>query len=385
MARYLFGSFGRIVVWIIIIACLVNAFAFPPLWVAVVLLVLAGPCVAIPAIRAAKGMHPESNRSKGELMENIDECFSERKLLRNWIPVNGIGELNYMLGSTRSGEEPIVSIDFGQTEQGTTIVSIWMSQSISGGLNRGRGTPFFTRGASRALRKIKEAAARIEAMEGVRPEPRLDMPPSPPPEPKPDIPPLPQPEPIPEPPKPKALAKPAEVKKAARLQAPPTIPVDVRQTATGAVGRPGTEISELGMAVLESAHTLVCRHTDSDEVLRLAQSRQSALSENTSNNAIQYTCRMIEESDEINAGIVKMGLNNTNHSANAIRGRQIAGALKGMGESAEKHYLNAMSGLAADSTPGGVRKAIDELSVASQIDHQNRAYPIIIEALQAEL
>jgi len=122
-----------------------------------------GPCIALPAILAAHGKHVMSTRSKEELRRIIESKFSDKK----WSKTGGLGEMNYKLGANfmdvtmAHGNGPTVSVDFSM-QSGATLVSIWMSESTSGGLNKGKGTPFYTLGASRAYSKINEVAKLIE-------------------------------------------------------------------------------------------------------------------------------------------------------------------------------------------------------------------------------
>jgi hypothetical protein len=380
MARHLFGSFGKIIVWLFIIGFVIAGFYMPGWFAFAGISAIVGPSVAIPAILATRGKHLASTRKKRELMQEVKDCFSDRKLASNWVPAQGTGELNYTLQNTRSGAEPMISIEFDESNDGTIFVSIWMSAWSSGGLNGGRGTPFWTWGASRALRKVKETAARVESLGGALLPQSLkegnhqksedtfrSVPDAVPPS-----------TPVP------ALLSTEAPLASQTAVVKKTSPQPVQKMNVDAAKKSGA-VSELGHMVIELSHILVCKHSDSKNVLDLAQARRKAVNEKSLYYDKNSARKGSEETDGFLASSVKRNLNDTCHNASIIRGMGILGALDKMDETAETHYLTAMSALAADSTLGGIRKAIDELSVASRLDHQNRAYPIIIEALQAEL
>jgi hypothetical protein len=70
--------------------------------------------------------------------------------------------MNFRFQNAKSGCEPIVSVDLAEMGHGTTRVSVWMSEWTSGGLNGGKGTPFWVWGGVRALNKVREIAKLVD-------------------------------------------------------------------------------------------------------------------------------------------------------------------------------------------------------------------------------
>lgn len=162
------GSPLKILVWLIIIGCVIGGFS-SPIWLAVALvLLLGGPLIAVPAMLAVRGRHIASSKSPGEIGQIVQAQFSQQKLGRNWeAQSNGNGKLSFALTSTKYDCEPVVSIDITDTGEGARHVSIWMSEWTSGGLNGGKGTPFWVWGGIRSLNQINTVARAIAPAPGV--------------------------------------------------------------------------------------------------------------------------------------------------------------------------------------------------------------------------
>lgn len=162
MGKLLFGSFGKIVFWIAIAVAFAYAFQYPQLFLLVLILLVAGPCVAIPAIIARNGKHIVTRKTEAQLKQTVTSTFELKKFGRNWSAVRPEdGKLAYKLQSTKSGAEPVVTVDWEAGGHGTQV-HIWMSTYWSGGLNGGRGTPFWVFGSNQSLAKINEVAKAIE-------------------------------------------------------------------------------------------------------------------------------------------------------------------------------------------------------------------------------
>lgn len=159
MPGLLFGSVMKVLGWIVIIIFTVLGFQYPGLFLVVLLLLLCGPCVAIPAMIARNGKHVVSSMSISEVKQTIKSKFAEDKIGRRWTSVeHDAGEMNFKLTSTKVDREPIVSIDWEETGDGTTLVHVWMSRYWSGALNDGKGTPWWVFGSHQALSKVNSVA-----------------------------------------------------------------------------------------------------------------------------------------------------------------------------------------------------------------------------------
>jgi hypothetical protein len=152
-----FGSFGKVLFWIFIIGFAIAGFEEPALFVVALFFLLGGPCVAIPAMIAVRGKVVASSQSIKQLKQSIPTAFAGKKAGRTWVAVReGEGALNFALQSCK--HPPTVSIAFEDSGDGTAIAHIWMSEWTSGGLNGGKGTPFWVWGGVRALSKVNEIA-----------------------------------------------------------------------------------------------------------------------------------------------------------------------------------------------------------------------------------
>ena len=88
------------------------------------------------------GKQVPSTKSSAEIKQAVESCFGEQKLGQKWWPVkHGIGEINYQLQISKTGWEPVVSLDLEDGGPGQITVHVWMSHYTMGGLNGGRGTP----------------------------------------------------------------------------------------------------------------------------------------------------------------------------------------------------------------------------------------------------
>ena len=165
VAQILFGGFRKIMMWIIIIAFVAimidseypqGAFTF----------MLAGALIispAIPAILAAKGRTVLSCKSKKELRGLIESEFSSKKG-KTWSACEGVGDLNFSLNLS-AFPGPTVSIGFVDINGKGTEVLIEMTEWSTGGFTPPffwAADPFWHHGASKALKKIKQVASRIE-------------------------------------------------------------------------------------------------------------------------------------------------------------------------------------------------------------------------------
>ncbi len=163
VAKMLFGSFLKVLFWIVFLIVFFYAFKQPFLFLVVLFLLLVGPCVAIPAMIARNGKHVMTAKSVSELTQIVSSTFALKKVGRNWSQVQAEdGKLAFKLRSTKAGSEPIVSVDWESAGSGI-MVHIWMSQYWMGGLNGGRGTPFWVFGSHQALAKISEVAKAVRS------------------------------------------------------------------------------------------------------------------------------------------------------------------------------------------------------------------------------
>jgi len=164
MVRMLFGSVGKILDWIVTIIIFFGLYSYSVILAfgVLVFLLILGPCVAIPAMIAAHGRHILSDKSIPEVQQIAARTFQIRRAGRTWTPISqGLGQVNYELSLKKSDSQPVVSVDFTPADQGGVIVSVWMSEWTSGGLNGGKGTPFWVWGGVRALNKVSEIAKAI--------------------------------------------------------------------------------------------------------------------------------------------------------------------------------------------------------------------------------
>lgn len=168
MFKILFGSFMKVVFWIVFLIVFFGAFKLPFLFLLALVLLIGGPCVAIPAMIARNGKHVLTSKSVADLMSIVTSTFAIKKIGRKWaqVPVSKDvdGKLAFQLQSTKAGSEPIVSVDWERTDNGT-LVHIWMSQYWMGSLNEGKGTPFWVYGSTQSLAKINEVAKAVQAVE----------------------------------------------------------------------------------------------------------------------------------------------------------------------------------------------------------------------------
>ena len=164
MVKMLFDSIGKVLYWIawIIIFCLICPYSVAAAFGVAIVLLIPGPCVAIPAMIARHGKHILTTKNTSEIKQAITTTFSAKKTGSNWVYAQGgMGQINYEMTQTKSGCEPIVSIDLEPVEQQGTLVSIWMSEWTHGGFNGGKGTPFWTWGGLRTMSKISDIAKAI--------------------------------------------------------------------------------------------------------------------------------------------------------------------------------------------------------------------------------
>lgn len=156
----------KLLVWVFIVGCLIGAIQSGSggWFVVALILFLVGPGVAIPAVIAARGKTVESSKSIAEIQQIAAATFAEKKTASKWTRVSqGYGQLNYEMMSTKAGCEPTVSIDIVDNGSGSKLVHVWMSAWTSGGLNGGKGTPFWVWGGSRANSKVNAVAAALGA------------------------------------------------------------------------------------------------------------------------------------------------------------------------------------------------------------------------------
>jgi hypothetical protein len=162
MAKLFFGGFMKILVWIFIVVFFIGGFTYPFLFWLCALFVIVGPCVAIPAAVALQGKQVPSSKSRTEIRQAVEASFAEQKLGRKWWPAkSGLGQINYRLQLSKTGWEPVVSIDLEDVGAGQITVHVWMSHYTMGGLNGGRGTPFWVWGSFRAMRKVSQVAQAV--------------------------------------------------------------------------------------------------------------------------------------------------------------------------------------------------------------------------------
>jgi len=163
MFKILFGGNAastKIVIWLLIIGFFVGGFSYPFLFLLMLIFVIAGPVVAIPALIAINGKHVSVQRSKEEIIKIIYDVFSQKKFQNNYSKCDGMGELNFVLENTKQNANPTISVDFTTSENGL-VVSVWMSEYATGGFNGGKGTPFYVWGGIRILSKINQVANAI--------------------------------------------------------------------------------------------------------------------------------------------------------------------------------------------------------------------------------
>jgi len=164
MVKMLFDSFGKIIYWVawIFIFCFLCSYSVGVAIGIGLFLLIPGPCVAIPAMVANHGKHVLTNKSPNEIKKATADIFRMKKTGSRWIPTEtGLGQLNYEMTQTKSGCEPVVSVNIDPVEHGGTLVSIWMSEWTHGGLNAGKGTPFWVWGGYRAMGKISDIARAV--------------------------------------------------------------------------------------------------------------------------------------------------------------------------------------------------------------------------------
>jgi hypothetical protein len=164
MGKMFFGSVGKVIWWLIVLVLLIGSFSHPVCLLGVLLFLVTGPCVAIPPALALRGKHVVTSKNERELRQSVATCFTEKKVGRQWFTTHrGLGQVNYLMRITKTGDEPVVSVDFQDNGNGTTLISIWMSEWTEGGLNGGRGTPFWVWGGARALSKVNQLAKAVTA------------------------------------------------------------------------------------------------------------------------------------------------------------------------------------------------------------------------------
>ena len=161
MWSVLFNTFGKIVAWVLYVIIFFITLSAPVLIPFLLILLIAGPVVAIPAMLALRGAEVESSMSPRQARSAIDAAFATKGLQSTWTPTQGAGDLNFKLKETKYGAEPTVSVRIEQVRPDTTRISAWMSEYTSGGFNGGRGTPFYVWGAERARRKIVAVMATL--------------------------------------------------------------------------------------------------------------------------------------------------------------------------------------------------------------------------------
>jgi hypothetical protein len=152
----------KIVWWIIFGFCLYSSFQYSFLFIVDLFLLVTGPCVAIPAILAWRGQRVESGKSVRELKTIVSSKFAENKIKNNWSSVQGDDDQNFSLWNTKSDCRPIVSVHYEDLGNHLTAVHICMTYCVSGGLNGGKGTPFWVYGGIRALSKINDIATAVQ-------------------------------------------------------------------------------------------------------------------------------------------------------------------------------------------------------------------------------
>lgn len=164
MAKMLFGSFGKILYWIVLVLLFgfICSSSVGAAFGVFIFLLIPGPCVTIPAMIAAHGKHVVSSKSVAETKQIVTSIFNAKKTGRAWTPTTrGPGEINYEMLLTQTGCEPVVSVDVDNDGRGSLLVSAWMSEWASGGLNGGKGTPFWVWGGFRAMTKVSEIAKAV--------------------------------------------------------------------------------------------------------------------------------------------------------------------------------------------------------------------------------
>lgn len=157
--RLLFGHFFKILYWIFLIFLLYYAFQYPPLLLLVLSLLIAGPFLTIPAILAIRGHDIQSTKTIGQLQGVINSTFTSSG---KWSAVPGDpGRTDFILRRTKPDCAPTVTVELEESDRRTVIVHVWMSEWTSGGLNQGRGTPFWVWGGYRAWAKVREVARAV--------------------------------------------------------------------------------------------------------------------------------------------------------------------------------------------------------------------------------
>jgi hypothetical protein len=94
IAKYRFGSFGKIlfgIVFLILVGILHNM--GPGFVFLIIILLLIGPGIAVPAILAAIGKTVRSDRDLPPTKKLIQDSFSVDNIGRKWGSISGRGEL----------------------------------------------------------------------------------------------------------------------------------------------------------------------------------------------------------------------------------------------------------------------------------------------------
>ncbi|MDR0958875.1 MAG: hypothetical protein LBM23_00695 [Propionibacteriaceae bacterium] len=157
MGKILFGSPFKILYWVVCIGFLIAGATEGEVGYAGIGLffLVLGPCIAIPGIMALKVKKFNTTRSIGELERTMNSVFLTKKVGDSWSRVSGDGDYNFKLDSVSGGDGPVITINVDDRELGDRTVSFAVSEFTHGGLNGGKGSPFWVWGGVRALNKIR--------------------------------------------------------------------------------------------------------------------------------------------------------------------------------------------------------------------------------------
>jgi len=180
MVRLLFGSWIKVLLWIIILICLFVPYG---IWAAVEFLLI-GPCVSIWGLLAWHGKKIESTKSQKQLKSIIAAAHTagETSGKEKWKTSGGDGDINYKLATKNPERAPVISVVFGNNSSGNTTVHVSMSEcymghrfELLGGISEGLALflgmmppiAFWVSGGSRALSKVNQIANAIKIQEPV--------------------------------------------------------------------------------------------------------------------------------------------------------------------------------------------------------------------------
>lgn len=168
MARFQVGTPPMIVYWLVLLIILAFAFSFPPLFLAFLPLMLAGPVASIPGMLAYNGKSVECPLDRTQIESIVLAVFEGARMGRNWTQVSSEpGCLEFALKIRKPGLEPHVSINLEAIDHRLTLVTTSMTQWAIGGEG---GSPFRVWGGYRALAKVNEvSAALVSAPRSSRP------------------------------------------------------------------------------------------------------------------------------------------------------------------------------------------------------------------------